>query len=231
MSLFAIGDLHLSFGIPNKTMDIFHGWDNYQELLEENWTRLISAEDTVVLAGDISWGMSLEQAKVDFAFINALPGKKIILKGNHDYWWTTKKKMDDFLESEGFSTISIMHNNFFDYDGKYAVCGTRGWVNIPGEKQDEKVLAREVQRLETSVKAAADAGLEPLVFMHYPPIFANNYNYDILEILYRYKVKLCCYGHIHGQRGHKLCVQGVYDDIDFHLISSDYLQFIPQKIL
>lgn len=231
MSLFAIGDLHLSFGIPNKTMDIFHGWDNYQELLEENWTRLISAEDTVVLAGDISWGMSLEQAKADFAFINALPGKKIILKGNHDYWWTTKKKMDDFLESEGFSTISIMHNNFFDYDGKYAVCGTRGWVNIPGEKQDEKVLAREVQRLETSVKAAADAGLEPLVFMHYPPIFANNYNYDILEILYRYKVKLCCYGHIHGQRGHKLCVQGVYDDIDFHLISSDFLQFIPQKIL
>lgn len=231
MSLFAIGDLHLSFGIPNKTMDIFHGWDNYQELLEENWTRLISAEDTVVLAGDISWGMSLEQAKADFAFINALPGKKIILKGNHDYWWTTKKKMDDFLESEGFSTISIMHNNFFDYDGKYAVCGTRGWVNIPGEKQDEKVLAREVQRLETSVRAAADAGLEPLVFMHYPPIFANNYNYDILEILYRYKVKLCCYGHIHGQRGHKLCVQGVYDDIDFHLISSDFLQFIPQKIL
>lgn len=231
MSLFAIGDLHLSFGIPNKTMDIFHGWDNYQELLEENWTRLISAEDTVVLAGDISWGMSLEQAKADFAFINALPGKKIILKGNHDYWWTTKKKMDDFLESEGFSTISIMHNNFFDYDGKYAVCGTRGWVNIPGEKQDEKVLAREVQRLETSVRAAADAGLEPLVFMHYPPIFANNYNYDILEILYRYKVKMCCYGHIHGQRGHKLCVQGVYDDIDFHLISSDFLQFIPQKIL
>lgn len=231
MSLFAIGDLHLSFGIPNKTMDIFHGWDNYQELLEENWTRLISAEDTVVLAGDISWGMSLEQAKADFAFINALPGKKIILKGNHDYWWTTKKKMDDFLESEGFSTISIMHNNFFDYDGKYAVCGTRGWVNIPGEKQDEKVLAREVQRLETSVRAAADAGLEPLVFMHYPPIFANNYNYDILEILYRYKVKLCCYGHIHGQCGHKLCVQGVYDDIDFHLISSDFLQFIPQKIL
>lgn len=231
MSLFAIGDLHLSFGIPNKTMDIFHGWDNYQELLEENWIRLISAEDTVVLAGDISWGMSLEQAKADFAFINALPGKKIILKGNHDYWWTTKKKMDDFLESEGFFTISIMHNNFFDYDGKYAVCGTRGWVNIPGEKQDEKVLAREVQRLETSVKAAADAGLEPLVFMHYPPIFANNYNYDILEILYRYKVKLCCYGHIHGQRGHKLCVQGVYDDIDFHLVSSDFLQFIPQKIL
>ncbi len=231
MSLFAIGDLHLSFGVPDKTMNIFHGWDNYQELIEKNWLENVKDEDTVVLAGDISWGMSLQQARPDFDFIDKLPGKKIILKGNHDYWWTTKKKMDNFLEAEGFTTLKILHNNHFRYDERYAICGTRGWVNMPGEKQDEKVLMREVQRLETSIKSAADEGLEPIVFMHYPPIFATNFNYDILEILYRYKVKICCYGHIHGRPSHKLCVQGVYDDIDFHLISGDYIQFSPKCIL
>lgn len=231
MSLFAIGDLHLSFGVPDKTMNIFHGWDNYQELIEQNWLKKIKTDDTVVLVGDISWGMSLQQAYSDFDFINKLPGKKIIIKGNHDYWWTTKKKMDNFLEGEGFTTLNILHNNHFRYDEKYAICGTRGWVNMPGEKQDEKVLSREVQRLETSIKSAFEESLEPIVFMHYPPIFATNFNYDILEVLYRYKVKTCCYGHIHGRSSHKLCVQGIYDDIDFHLISGDYIQFSPKMIL
>ncbi len=231
MSLFAIGDLHLSFGVPDKTMNIFHGWDNYQELIEQNWLKKIKTDDTIVLVGDISWGMSLQQAYSDFDFINKLPGKKIILKGNHDYWWTTKKKMDNFLECEGFTTLNILHNNHFRYDEKYAICGTRGWVNMPGEKQDEKVLSREVQRLETSIKSAFEESLEPIVFMHYPPIFATNFNYDILEVLYRYKVKTCCYGHIHGRSSHKLCVQGIYDDIDFHLISGDYIQFSPKMIL
>lgn len=231
MSLYAIGDLHLCFGVPDKTMKIFNGWDNYQELIEKNWLELVKPEDTIVLAGDISWGMSLQQARADFDFINRLPGRKIIIKGNHDYWWTTMKKMEDFLSSEGFSSIEILHNSFFAYDEKHAVCGTRGWVNIPGEKQDAKVLSREVQRLETSVKAAVEKGYDPLVFMHYPPIFAGNFNYDILEILYRYKVKECYYGHIHGRSGHNLCVQGLYDDINFHLISGDYLQFSPQKVI
>lgn len=232
MSLFAIGDLHLSFGVPGKTMKIFNGWDNYQELIEKNWCRIISPEDTIVLAGDISWGMSLSQARSDFAFINSLPGKKIIIKGNHDYWWTTKKKMYDFMKSEGFETIEILHNNHFRYLN-YGICGTRGWVNVPGEaqSQDTKVLMREVQRLETSIKSALSERLVPLVFMHYPPIFGNNFNYDILDVLYRFKVKECYYGHIHGRSGHNLCIQGVYDDINFHLISGDYLQFVPQKVI
>ena len=233
MSLFVIGDLHLCFGVPGKTMNIFHGWDNYQELIRKNWLELITDEDTVVLAGDSSWGMSLQQAKPDFEFIDRLPGKKIILKGNHDYWWTTMKKMEDFMAAEGFSTINILHNNHFKYGEKYGICGTRGWVNMPGEApaQDTKVLMREVQRLEASVKSALSENLEPIVFMHYPPIFANNFNYDILEILYRYNVKQCYYGHVHGRSGHRLCVEGIYDDIDFHLISGDYLQFAPQKVL
>lgn len=230
MSLYVIGDLHLCFSDPSKTMSIFAGWQDYQELIEKHWLELISPDDTVVLAGDISWGMSLQQALPDFRFIEGLPGKKIVLKGNHDYWWTTKKKMEDFFKAEGIDSISILHNNHFRY-GDHGICGTRGWVNMPGETQDEKVLRREVQRLETSIQSALKEGLEPLVFMHYPPIFATNFNYDILEILYRYKIKECYYGHIHGRSAHELCVKNSYDDVNFHLIAGDYLQFIPEKVL
>ncbi|MDE7098148.1 MAG: metallophosphoesterase, partial [Ruminococcus sp.] len=222
MNLYVIGDLHLCFSNPEKTMSIFAGWENYQEKIEKNWLEKVKEEDTVVLAGDISWGMSMQQAVPDFRFINQLTGKKIILKGNHDYWWGTKKKMEDFLSTEGFDTIKILHNNHYAY-GKYGICGTRGWVNMPDEIQDEKVLKREVQRLETSIKSAVSAGLEPLVFMHYPPIFANNFNYDILDILYRYKIKECYYGHVHGRSAHELCITNTYDDINFHLISGDYI--------
>lgn len=230
MSLFVIGDLHLCFSDPDKTMSIFSGWQNYQEQIEKNWREKIGERDTVVLAGDISWGMSLQQAAPDFHFIDKLSGQKIVLKGNHDYWWTTLKKMEDFLSAEGCSTIKILHNNHYSYGG-YGICGTRGWVNMPGESQDEKVLRREVQRLETSIQSALNAGLSPIVFMHYPPIFASNFNYDILEILYRYKIKDCYYGHVHGRSAHELCVKNTYDDINFHLISGDYLQFIPEKVI
>lgn len=230
MSLYVIGDLHLCFSDPEKTMSIFPGWENYQERIRENWLKTVAPEDTIVLAGDVSWGMSLKQAVPDFRFINELPGQKIILKGNHDYWWVTMKKMEDHLEAEKLDSIKILHNNHYTY-GNYGICGTRGWVNMPGETQDEKVLRREVQRLETSIKSAVSAGLEPIVFMHYPPIFASNFNYDILEILYRYKIKDCYYGHIHGRSAHDLCVKNTYDDVNFHLISGDYLQFIPEKVL
>lgn len=230
MSLFVIGDLHLSFSDPSKTMSVFAGWQDYQEKIGKNWLELIKPEDTVVLAGDISWGMSLQQALPDFKFIQELPGEKIILKGNHDYWWTTMKKMEDFLAAEGLDSMKILHNNHYRY-GNYGICGTRGWVNMPGEVQDEKVLRREVQRLETSIQSALKEDLEPIVFMHYPPIFATNFNYDILEILYRYKIKDCYYGHIHGRSAHELCVTNTYDDVNFHLIAGDYLQFVPEKVL
>ena len=229
MSLFVLADLHLCKGDPAKTMSVFSGWSDYQERIEKNWLESIKKDDTVVLPGDISWGMSLEEAAPDFRFIESLPGEKIIIKGNHDYWWTTMKKMESFLSSEGLGSIKILHNNHYKYED-YGICGTRGWVNMPGETQDEKILKREVQRLETSIKSALDAGLIPIVFLHYPPIFATNFNYDILEILYRYKIKDCYYGHIHGRSAHELCVTNTYDDINFHLVSGDYLQFIPEKI-
>lgn len=230
MSLYVIGDLHLCFSNPSKTMSIFAGWENYQERIKKNWLETVKEDDTVVLAGDISWGMTLQQSLPDFKFINELTGQKIILKGNHDYWWVTMKKINDFLSAEGFETIKILHNNHYAY-GRYGICGTRGWVNMPGETQDEKVMNREVQRLETSIKSAVDAGLEPLVFIHYPPIFASNFNYDILEVLYRYKVRECYYGHVHGRSAHELCIKNTYDDINFHLISGDYIQFKPEKVL
>ena len=230
MSLFVLADLHLCLGDSSKTMSIFSGWQDYQERIKKHWLELIKNEDTVVLPGDISWGMSLAEAAPDFHFINELPGEKIIIKGNHDYWWSTMKKMEDFLAAEGCSTIKILHNNHYRY-GEYGICGTRGWVNMPGETQDEKVLKREVQRLETSIKSALAEGLKPIVFLHYPPIFATNFNYDILEILYRYNISDCYYGHIHGRSAHDLCIKNTYDGINFHLIAGDYLQFIPEKIL
>lgn len=230
MSLYVIGDLHLCFSNPAKTMSIFAGWENYQEKIRKNWFETVKESDTVVLAGDISWGMSLQQALPDFRFINELSGTKIIIKGNHDYWWGTVKKMEDFFAAERLNTIKILHNNHYAY-GRYGICGTRGWVNMPGEAQDEKVLHREVQRLETSIKSALNAGLEPLVFMHYPPVFASNFNYDILDILYRYKIRECFYGHIHGRSAHELCIKNTYDGINFHLISGDYIQFVPEKVI
>jgi len=230
MSLFAIADLHLCFSDPSKTMTVFQGWDSYQERIEKNWRELVKDDDTVVLAGDISWGMSLAQALPDFKFIDGLPGKKIIVKGNHDYWWATKKKMDDFLSANGLGSISILHNNFYRY-GTYGICGTRGWVSINGESQDEKILMREVQRLETSVSLAEAECLTPIVFLHYPPLFAGNFNYDILQVLYDHNISNCYYGHIHGRSAHELCIKNTFDGVNFHLISGDYLQFIPQKVL
>ena len=228
MALFTIGDLHLSIAV-NKPMDIFGGWDNYMERISENWAREISEGDTVVIPGDISWAMSLAQSEPDFRFIHNLKGKKIILKGNHDYWWTTAAKMNRFLEEKGFDSISILHNNHFAY-GQYGICGTRGWINDDSEPADAKVLAREAMRLETSLASAEKEGLEPIVFLHYPPLYGNEYNADLLDVMYRHGIKKCFYGHVHG-KGHRYAVNGERDGIDFCLVSADYVQFCPVKIM
>lgn len=229
MSLFAIGDLHLAKSVSNKTMDIFGGWENYMELLEENWKKTVSEDDTIVLAGDISWAMNIKDAFEDFNWIEKMPGRKIILKGNHDYWWSSRKKIEDTFESWGCNSLNILHNNHFAYEN-YGICGTRGWVNMPGEAADAKVLAREAGRLTASVESALKQGLKPLVFMHYPPVYANNCNYDILEVLYKYEIKECYYGHLHGP-SIRNAINGERDGINFQLISGDFLQFCPMKIV
>ena len=228
MALYVIADLHLAKSVRNKTMNIFGGWENYMELLETNWKELVSDNDTVVLPGDISWAMKLNDAYEDFRFIHELPGKKIILKGNHDYWWASKKKMEDTFEEWGFNSLYILHNNCYTYED-YALCGTRGWVNMPGEPQDAKVLAREAGRLAASLDEAKKTGLEPLVFLHYPPVYGTSLNLDILDVLYRYNVKHCWYGHLHGP-SIKNALNGEYDGIKMQLISGDFLQFKPHKI-
>ena len=229
MALFAIGDLHLSFGDQFKPMDIFSGWEGYTEKLEANWRNTINDEDTVVLAGDTSWAMKLQNAYRDFEFVDSLPGRKIILKGNHDYWWSTMAKMERYFEENNFRTIDILFNNCYRYDS-YGICGTRGWFSTGEDTEDERVMFREVQRLEVSIKDAQSKGLEPLVFMHYPPVYGSFCNYDILDVLYRYSIKKCYYGHIHGY-SQKNAVTGLHDGIEYTMISGDYLKFMPFKVM
>lgn len=228
MSLFAIGDLHLSFG-TDKPMDIFRGWEKHYLTLEKNWLENINDDDTTVLAGDISWGMNFSQSLKDFQFIHSLPGRKIILKGNHDYWWNSMNKMQNFLSENGFDDISILHNNHYRYENT-GICGTRGWVQMAGEPADAKIIAREVQRLETSLASAAAENLIPVVFLHYPPVYGSNCNYDMIEVMRKYGVKKCFYGHVHGY-AQKNAVVGERDGIAFRMISGDYIQFSPEKIL
>jgi len=229
MHLYTIGDLHLSFGVPDKPMDIFHGWKNYQAILKKSWEERIQLEDVVVLAGDFSWGMTLEQAHLDFAFVQALPGKKILLKGNHDYWWASKTKMENYFVTNGFDTLHILHNNHYAFE-QFGICGTRGWVSMNGELADERVLAREVQRLRVSIQSALQSNLKPIVFLHYPPIYGGFANESILDTLQEFEIEQCYFGHVHG-RGHASAYQGIYHGTDLRLISSDYLHFIPKKVM
>ena len=228
MALYAIGDLHLSFG-ANKPMDVFGGrWVGYVDKLREGLS-VIRPEDTTVLAGDLSWALDLEHAREDFAFISAIPGRKIILKGNHDYWWSTAAKFYRFCKENGFENLYVLNNNCWFY-GQTALCGTRGWF-YEEDKQgthDEKVFRRELGRLETSLKAAGEH--EKLCFLHYPPKYTGYVCQEILELLQRYGVTACYYGHLHAE-SIRLAFQGRDLGVVFRLVSADYVIFKPQQIL
>ena len=228
MALYAIGDLHLSLG-TDKPMDVFGGgWDNYVEKLKAGFS-LLCDKDTCILCGDISWGMSLEESLPDFKFIDALPGRKIIVKGNHDYWWTTATKIRKFFEANAITSIDILFNNCFKL-GDIAVCGTRSWFcdERTGSEHDKKIMDREILRLEASLKAAGDTP-EKICFFHYPPIFKEYCSTKIIEVMNSYGVKSCWYGHIHGQ-GHRWALTGEHAGIMYHMVSADYLGFIPVKV-
>lgn len=223
MALFALGDTHLSLG-TDKPMDIFRGWSNYTERLEGNWRAVVTESDTVVLCGDISWALKLEHTQEDFRFLNSLPGRKLILKGNHDYWWSTKKKTDEYFAANGFDSLSILFNNAYVY-GCYSLCGTRGWsYDCPEEERG--VLLREAGRLRLSLQEAAKTGLEPLVFLHYPPVYGDYRCDEIMDILIEYGIKRCVYGHLHGQ-SHQRASVGVVEGIEMTLVSADYCDFRP----
>ena len=228
MALFAIGDLHLSLG-ADKPMDVFGGaWDGYVDKLRAGLS-IIGPEDTTVLCGDLSWGMELEAALPDFRFISAIPGRKILLKGNHDYWWSTAKKFYAFCRQYELENMELLHNCCFFY-GDIAICGTRGWFyeeDKDGE-HDEKVFRRELGRLETSLKAAGEA--EKYCFLHYPPRYRGYECPELIALMERYGVRQCCYGHLHGG-SHKLAVQGLHGGVDYRMVSADYLSFRPLRLL
>ncbi len=225
MALFAIADLHLSLG-EDKPMDVFEGWKGYVPRLEKNWRALVRDEDTVVVAGDISWAMKLDEAEADFRFLDSLPGRKLILKGNHDYWWSTRKKIEGFLASHGFRSIGIIHNSA-ERVGEIAVCGTRGWLCAAESAEDRKLVAREVGRLNASLDAAEKTGGRPVVFLHYPPVYDGMECREILGVLLERGIGDCYYGHIHGRLAAARAPEGEYRGIRLHLISCDYLGFRP----
>lgn len=231
--LFALSDTHLSF-TTDKPMNIFGAnWDNHAQKIKENWEKLVGPCDTVVLSGDLSWGIDLEDAKKDLLFIDSLPGKKVILKGNHDYWWCTQKKMTAFFAQNNINTISVLYNNAIVCEDKI-LCGTRGWINEFGVKaEDERLIKREAQRLELSLKEGKKLKemypeKEMIVFMHYPPVFGEFINYEIVDLLYQYDIQRVYYGHLHNVKQSQLDEQ--YIGIKLFLTACDYLDFVPLAI-
>ena len=236
MSIYVIGDLHLSFG-ESKPMDIFgENWEKHEEKIKKDWISKVKKEDTVILAGDFSWAMKLEDALPDFQYINELPGKKIMLKGNHDYWWTTVTSMKKFLAENNIKNIDFLYNNSYEIENKI-ICGTRGWgLSVDDTFEDKKIINREVNRLKLSIedgilKYGSDKDI--IAILHYPPIIQSNIvkneTTPFIQVLKDYNVKKCYYGHLHGI-SIKDAVNGNMDKIELHLVSCDGVDFKLQEI-
>lgn len=229
MAIYAIADLHLSFE-ENKPMSVFgDNWEGHSEKIKENWIKKVKPDDTVILPGDFSWATYLSNAEKDFVFLDELPGKKILLKGNHDYWWTTVTNMKKYLDKKRFTTIDFLYNNSYCIENKIIV-GTRGWNSIEAE-ESEKMLNRETIRLKLSIENGLQnygKDKEIICFMHYPPITQTNLHYQkfsqFVAIMKEYGIKKCYYGHLHGP-SHKDAVEGKIEGIAFKLVSADYLNF------
>lgn len=203
-------------------MDIF-GWQNHVEQIEANWKRMIGKDDTVIIPGDFSWGLKLEETLEDFKFLNSLKGRKILLKGNHDLWWSTVKKVKEFFNENDITTVELLFNNAFEVENR-AICGTRGWM-FSSSEADKKIISREAGRLERSLKCADETRLEPLVFMHYPPAYAEEHCDEIIEILKKFSVDTVYYGHIHGNGFNNAITE--YNGIKLKLVSCDCMNFVP----
>lgn len=223
MAIYGISDLHLSFS-TNKSMEVFgEEWNNYEENLKKNLNRKIKDDDTVIIAGDISWAIKIEDAYEDFKFINDLPGEKIILKGNHDYYFSTKSKIEKYLKENKLDKIKILHNNSYYKEG-YIICGTRGWGNVDNLQENvdiDKIYSREALRLELSIKDGISKYGEDkkiIVATHFPP-----FNKEMQEVLQKYKknIHVCIYGHLHGF-GHSQIKVGEINGINYEMVSIDY---------
>lgn len=237
MSIFTMADLHLPLS-ANKPMDIFgNRWQDYVNKIKKNWCAIVKDDDTVIIPGDISWAISIEDADADFAFIDSLPGRKLLGKGNHDYWWGTMSKNRAYIEQRGFKSINFLFNNAYEIED-FIVCGTRGWYidekmqDLKTDAEYDKIVAREASRLKMSldeaIKLRADSEKEILVFLHFPPVYGAFVCEPIIDVLKEYNIKNCYYGHIHGV--YNIPKSTIYKDIKFTLISADYLNFVPMKL-
>lgn len=240
MSLFTIADLHLS-SLSDHSMDVFGSrWKDYTNKIVKNWHAVIGENDTVIIPGDISWAMNLKEAREDFATIDSLPGRKLLGKGNHDFWWDTATKCGNFFEECGFQTLSLLYNNAYVVED-FIVCGTRGWfleknqqITV-GSVDYEKIMNRELLRLKFSLdeakklKQGEHKDKEILVFLHFPPLWGDFISVPMLEILSSYGVRRCYFGHIHGS--YHIPPHQEYGNLSLYLVSSDYLNFVPHKIL
>ncbi|QIB26821.1 metallophosphoesterase [Caloranaerobacter azorensis] len=228
MSIYGISDLHLDFS-GEKPMDIFgDNWLDHEVKIFENWKRIIKEEDLVLVSGDVSWAMKLEDAYIDLLKIDRLPGIKVITKGNHDYWWSTKSK----LKGLKFNTIHFLQNDYFLYKN-IGICGTRGWISRDSDEfkeKDEKIFNRELNRLKLSLESIKEDVKEVIVMLHYPPFNIDGTPNEFVEIMNKYNVSTCVYGHLHGE-GHKFAVEGKIDGIKFYCISCDFIDFSPKKLL
>ena len=240
MSVFTIADLHLSTEeATNKSMEVFgHRWQDYTNRIEKNWRRLVADDDTVIIPGDVSWALSLKESLSDLSFIDSLPGKKILGKGNHDFWWCTMKKHTEFLKANNIETISFLFNNAFEVED-FIIAGSRGWFHdenatgVPDNTDFNKLVNREGQRLRLSLTAAMELkktspDKEIVVFMHFPPVWNDKPSENIIATLKEYGIKRVYFGHIHGS--YAVPATFVYEDIKMHLISADFLEFVPKFI-
>ncbi|KKY00082.1 MULTISPECIES: metallophosphoesterase [Paraclostridium] len=229
MSLYAIGDLHFSTAV-NKPMNIFgDNWDNHEEKIINSWKSKVNEEDTVLIVGDTSWAINMNEAEADLNIIHSLPGKKIYVKGNHDYWWTTVAKLNKLYDD-----MSFLQNNFYQYE-EYAICGTRGWIcpnDVKFTEDDEKIYKREAHRLKLSLDAANKAGFKKIIVItHYPP---TNDKLDpslFTEIYESYGVEKVVYGHLHGKESFKMGLKGIRNEVEYNLVSCDYVDFNLIKIM
>ena len=239
MSVFVIADLHLDILTNEKSMEIFgNRWQGYIEKIQKKWKRVITDNDTVIVPGDISWALSLEDALVDLKWIDSLPGNKLIMKGNHDFWWTTLSKMKRFFQENSIQTIDFLYNNAFEVED-YIVAGSRGWFVDKAVQpcssvnaDYEKIVNREVIRLRLSLdeakKLSAQTAKEIIAFFHFPPVWSDFECKEILEVLREYNVSRCYFGHIHGC----YLTDGLlkWENIEFRMVSADFLDFLPQII-
>lgn len=229
MSLYAIGDLHFSTAV-NKPMSIFgDNWDNHEEKIINSWKSKVNEEDTVLIVGDTSWAINMNEAEEDLNIIHNLPGKKIYVKGNHDYWWTTVAKLNKLYDD-----MSFLQNNFYQYE-EYAICGTRGWIcpnDVKFTEDDDKIYKREAHRLKLSLDAAKKAGFKKMIVItHYPP---TNDKLDpslFTEIYESYGVEKVVYGHLHGKESFKMGLKGIRNEVEYNLVSCDYVDFNLIKIM